>query len=119
MNTDTLLEEIDATLESLDKLITPVDGEVGEYAKRKANASFMDAKTKAVRQIEKVKADGSDAHRTMIAESSKAYSDHLWQLAEAEGRAYQVTATKDLLEAKLDVLRSKLSFSKSQIERTT
>ncbi len=112
-------QEIDQTLQELDQLITPIDGDdVGEYARRRANEKFMEKKIKAVLAIEKKKYSGSDANRNMEAESSKAYSDALWELAKAQGLSYQAQAQKDLLEAKLDSLRTKLSFHKSQINRT-
>ena len=119
MNPNTLIKEIDETLLALDKLITPIgEDETGEYAKRRANEKFMEKKLKAVIAIEKKKYEGSEAARTTEAEASKEYSDALWELAKAQGLSYQVQATKDLLELRAEILRSKLSFTKFMQEKT-
>ena len=113
-----IIEQIDQTLETLDKLITPLGDGVGEYAGCKANEKYLEKKLKAVISIEKLKHEGSDAARNTQAEASKAYADALWELAKAQGLSYQVQSSKDLLESRLDVLRTKLSFHKSQINKT-
>jgi hypothetical protein len=115
---DSIIEQIDKTLEELDQLITPLgDKDVGEYAARRANEKYLEKKLKAIIAIEKAKHEGSDAARTTLAEASKAYQNALWDLSTAQGLSYQVQATKDLLEARLDSLRTKLSFHKSQIQK--
>ena len=119
MDTNELIQQIDSTLEALDNLILPIgEDTTGEYAKRKANKDYFEKKLKGTLQKIKGTHDGSDANRTMLAEGSKEYLDELWSLAEAQGLSYQVQATKDLLESRLDILRTKLSFEKNQINRT-
>ncbi len=113
MTADEIVESMDKVMEELDALVSPLDGEVGKYASCRANRDFMKEKKKFIIAGLKQGAEGSDAKRTMEAEASTEYKDFLWELAKAEGLSYQVTAEKDLLEKKLDTLRSKLSYIKS------
>jgi hypothetical protein len=118
MTSEEIIKEIERCLEALDQLISPRDGKAGKYASARANRDFQEKKVKAILAIEKRKHTGSDANRTMEAEASEEYSDTLWKLAECQGMAYQAQAEKDLLETKIDCLRSMLSHEKSQINRT-
>ncbi|MFH1327377.1 MAG: hypothetical protein ABIH76_00770 [Candidatus Bathyarchaeota archaeon] len=116
----TLQEEIYSTLEELDDLILPKEGdEVGRYAKEIANSEYLDAKRKFVVAEEKDKFEGSEAYKQSKAEASQAFIDHIRAEKKARGMSLQVKAMKDLLERRHDGLRTLLSFEGKQINRLT
>mgnify|MGYP006908211963 CR=1 FL=1 len=109
---DDLIKQMEEVIDSLNQLILPVNDEVGEFAKATANYEYLKEKRKFVLAQEMEKYNGSNADRKAKAEGSKAYLNALREEKKAKGKSMQVKAEKDLLMAKLDSLRTRISYNK-------